>query len=369
MKILLPAACCLLLPPLALAQEGNEGYVVMTPEEAHAAGLVDEIVPGLSLSLDELRELGSKEAVLKRIAEHHENWGATVALPPGSDVERLLDALGSGDDRLQEVLSAIAGREVKLPPSHGDGHPLHHGEKGVFYDMPERYTNDEILARMRPEHVEALAKHRHLLDDRWKLIDSLDYLEGLEHSAVREFLTKMTKSEPPRMSPEMTEEARQAEGRGWYELDTPAPGSQILRELTRLTTTAAGEEHFAGSSLSASGAYAEYIPETVASYSFDGGSYGSRLDVVSDTKYGGVLYAKKNQFDHVAMVDPNLHVFPGYDAKVSTTKHADGVWVTAVSAFDGWYRYEVGVEKKLEGEERDEFVRMAIAMIVEDLSK
>jgi len=59
--------------------------------------------------------------------------------------------------------------------------------------------------------------HRHLLDDRWKLIDSLDYLEGLEHSAVREFLTKMTKSEPPRMSPEMTEEARQAEGRGGYE--------------------------------------------------------------------------------------------------------------------------------------------------------
>ena len=52
-----------------------------------------------------------------------------------------------------------------------------------------------------------------------------------------------------------------------------------------------------------------------------------------------------------------------------TTKHADGVWTTSVTAFDGSHMYVVVLEKKLEGEERGEFVRMATAMIEDDLSK
>ena len=366
MKILLPAACCL-LPALAFAQENEgkrtpEAVVIMTSEEAHAAGFVDEIVPDLHLSLDELRELGSKEAVLKRIAEHQ--GGEAVALPPGSDAERLLEALGSGDDRLQEVLSDIAGQEVTLPTAE----QRRQHDAGAVYEPLETRSPAEVLALMRPEHVQALAEHRHMLDDRWKLIDSLNHLEGLEHSAVREFLSKSESSPPSSIRPELSEETRQAKERGWYEWDTPATGSSVLREVER--STAAGDKHFAESSLlSASGAYAEYIPAAAASYSVERGGYGSRLDVVSDTTFGGVLYAKKEQIDHVAMHDPNLHVFPGYDAQVSTAKHAEGVWVTTVSAFDGWYLYEVGIEKKLEDEERDEFVRMAVAMIVGDLSK
>ena len=58
----------------------------------------------------------------------------------------------------------------------------------------------------------------------------------------------------------------------------------------------------------------------------------------------------------------------GHDGSVTTHRHADGVWATTVVGFDGSHRYQVTVEAKLEGEERDEFVRAAIAMIEGDLS-
>ena len=118
-------------------------------------------------------------------------------------------------------------------------------------------------------------------------------------------------------------------------------------------------------SLSA-GAY-EAIPATAASYSLDLPGY-ERVDVVSDTKFGGVLYAETTQYDQVYLDDPNLRIL-GRDASVTTSRYADGVCATTVTAFDGWYMYEVTLEKKLEGEERDEFVRMAIEMIEGDLSR
>ena len=92
------------------------------------------------------------------------------------------------------------------------------------------------------------------------------------------------------------------------------------------------------------------------------------MDVVSGTKFGGVLYSEKTEAVNVRPHDPNLHIL-GHDATVTTSKFEDDVWATTVVAFDGSYMYRVTLEKKLEGEELDEFVRMATVMIEEDLSR
>jgi len=165
------------------------------------------------------------------------------------------------------------------------------------------------------------------------------------------------------LPPELREQVRLAQERGWYEVATPAKGSRLLRKAARLD--ADGATRLPRSSLSA-GAY-EHIPRKAASYSLDLPGY-ERLDVVSDTKFGGVLYAEKTQVDHVYLHDPNLRIL-GHDASVTISRHADGVWTTTVTAFDGWYLYKVALEKKLDGEERDEFVRMATLMIEGDLSR
>lgn len=93
-----------------------------------------------------------------------------------------------------------------------------------------------------------------------------------------------------------------------------------------------------------------------------------RIEVVADTVFGGVLYAEKSEAAHVYPDNPNLHIL-GHDGSVTTSKYADGVWATTVVAFDGSHMYRITLEKKLEGEERDEFVRMATAMIEGDLSR
>ena len=215
---------------------------------------------------------------------------------------------------------------------------------------------------MRPDRVEALADYRHLLDDDWKLTDLLNSgnLDSRTRSAIRVFLSKRkygpTREEIEAMRPpELKEKMRQARERGWYEARSPAQGADLLRQASQL--------NLRPSSLSA---YDGHIPGTAASYSFDLPGDG-RLEVVADTVFGGVLYAGKSEAVHVHFNDPNLHIL-GHDGSVKTTRHADGVWVTTVSAFDGSHMYHVTVEKKLDGEERDEFVRMATAMIEEDLS-
>ena len=38
-------------------------------------------------------------------------------------------------------------------------------------------------------------------------------------------------------------------------------------------------------------------------------------------------------------------------------KHGDGTWVTTVTAFDGRHLYEVVLEKKVEGAEREAFIQ------------
>ena len=366
MKNALPViAACLLVTAPAAAQQVE----VLTAEEAYAAGLLDEPIPEMVIPLD---ELVSKEDLLDRIAEHVERMaehardmekaGVTVQvaepfITPG--LEKVLEAGEAGDDdRLQEILSDIAGQEVTLPTEE----QRRQHDAGAVYTPLETRPPAEVLALMSPDRVEALADYRHILDDRWELIDALnnDNMDSRARSAVRVFLSKSYES-PSReemeamMPPELKEQIRIAQERGWYEVPSPARGAHLLQEASRLDLPR--------SSLSA---HDEHIPETAASYSFDLPG-DARIEVVADTVFGGVLYAEKSEADHVYPDDPNLHIL-GHDGSVTTRRHADGVWATTVDAFDGSHRYRVTVEKKLEGEERDEFVRMAIAMIEEDLS-
>lgn len=364
-KVLSAIAACLLVAAPAAGQdgqdrqEGQDGQILttLTSREAYAAGLLDEPIPELVIPID---ELVSREELLERLERMTEDAGGSVHVAEPfitPDVARILEAIEAGDDdRLRDVLSDVAGAEVTLPT---DDHLRQHDE-GAIYKPQERYPTDDILARMRPERVEALADYRHLLDEERKLIDALasGNLDSPTRSAVREFLAKMYEPEPieSMMPPELKEHIRQAQERGWYEVASPARGPRLLRE--------ASQRELGRSSLSD---YGEWIPETAASYSFDLPGDG-RIEVVADTRFGGVLYAEKSEADGVYPDDPNLRIL-GHDGSVTTSRYADGVWATTVIAFDGSHQYRITVERRLVGEERAEFVRMATAMIEGDLSE
>ena len=372
MNALLPViACCVLVAAPASAQKPPEKVTLMTAEEALAAGLLDRPPPQMDIPLDELvsKEDFSERANehLARVAEYARDLekalGAPVqvaetVIPPG--LEKVLDAVEAGDDdRLREVLSDMIGTEVPQLRPTAEQRRLH--DATAVYKPREGQPPDEVLARMRPDRVEALADHRHLLDDPWKLIDALSTgdMSSRERSAMRVFLSKSRADPVPieaRMPPEMKEEIARALERGWHESHSPALGVGLLRQASQL--------ELAASSLSA---YDEHIPGTTASYSFNLPG-DRRIEVVADTVFGGVLYAEKSESAGVHYDDPNLHIL-GHDGSLWITRHADGVWSTNVGAFDGSHKYKVTVEKKLEGEERDEFVRMATAMIEEDLSR
>ena len=364
-------AACLLSAVLATTQahEAKPDDIIRTVEKARAAGLDAPAIPVVTFSLDEIRELGSMEAMLERVVEHakaHVGDDALLAAPLITpDLERMMQAIESDDaDLLNEVLSDIAGVPVRLPTE--EEQRLH--DEGAIYVPRVRATTDEVLASMKPERAEALDDYRHLLDDEFELIASLDKIkDGLARSAAREFLTKLTPDPdplefeemfPPEMEDQIRHARERARERGWYEQTTPPRGQSLLREAERL-----------GSGVQSSlSAYAE-IPATAESYSFDmlPGNI-MRIDVVSDTKFGGVLYAVTSEIADIHFDDPNLLIM-GHDGAVTTYKYSDGTWATAVTAFDGWHKYEVVLEQKLEDEQRDEFVRMATAMIEGDLSK
>ena len=80
-----------------------------------------------------------------------------------------------------------------------------------------------------------------------------------------------------------------------------------------------------------------------------------------------MLYVEKSKVAGVHFFFPNLSIL-GQDAQVSIRKHTDDLWVTDVTAFDGRYEYRVALERRLDGEERDEFVAFAIDLIENDLS-
>ena len=81
--------------------------------------------------------------------------------------------------------------------------------------------------------------------------------------------------------------------------------------------------------------------------------------VFADSDFGGPLtIIDEGPVDKVTYYDPNLTIF-GRDALVQLIKYRDGGWLTEVGAFDGQRSFSVGVAARLEGQQRDDFIRFA----------
>ena len=80
--------------------------------------------------------------------------------------------------------------------------------------------------------------------------------------------------------------------------------------------------------------------------------------VFADSDFGGPLAITEGPADKVTYYDPNLTIF-GRDALVELIKYRDGGWSTYVRAFDGQRSFRVGVAARLEGQQRDDFIRFA----------
>ena len=80
--------------------------------------------------------------------------------------------------------------------------------------------------------------------------------------------------------------------------------------------------------------------------------------VFADSDFGGPLAITENPADKVIYPNPNLTIF-GRDASVQLIKYRDGGWSTYVRAFDGQRSFRVGVAARLEGQQRDDFIRFA----------
>ena len=329
--------------------------------------LVTCIAACLAMAQDEIvmeiDELGStEEELLQKLREHlGDGDNAGVVITP--EIKRVLEANKTGDrEVLRSVVADIVGEERVWLPGDEEQLPRHEHHKEF-----ERFSTDEILARMKPAHVDALADHRHLLDNEQDLFMVLEDLEGVEHDAAMEFIAKMEKPEPIEsiMNDRVREELRESKARGWYDIPGPAMGSHLLREVELLGTD--GSDRLRRTSLEI-GSLDEHIGiENSESFSFDFHGY-ERMEVYPVTRFDAVLYVEKIAADAYQPHDPNLSIL-GHDGSVTTGRHSDGMWVTTVSAFDGRYLYQIVLEKKLEGEEREEFVRMATDMIEADLSR
>lgn len=80
--------------------------------------------------------------------------------------------------------------------------------------------------------------------------------------------------------------------------------------------------------------------------------------IYAESAFDAPLMVMKWPVDDSRFFNPNLIIF-GRDASVVLVKHADGKWATRVLAFDGSVVYKVEVAAKLEGVQKDEFVRFA----------
>ena len=120
-------------------------------------------------------------------------------------------------------------------------------------------------------------------------------MEGVEHAPALEFVAKMPRPEPieSMMTDEMRENLRQSRERGWYDMPGPAMGSHLLREVERVDLVGATQLRNEALKFDE---HREDIAETSTNYSFDYPGY-ERMEVFSDTKFGGVLYVEKTKAD------------------------------------------------------------------------
>ena len=99
------------------------------------------------------------------------------------------------------------------------------------------------------------------------------------------------------------------------------------------------------------------VPVGTESYIGPWGIDGS-ASIYAQSTFGAPLMITRVPVDEAKSLNPNLIIFDR-NASVIWKKHSGGKWATIVSAFDGSAVYAVEVAAKLEGAQRDEFVRFA----------
>ena len=234
---------------------------------------------------------------MEQLAEH---YGDDVLVEITPELARILEAVEAVDGSLSEVLTEIVGQEVKLESEQDRFHGTH--------KVWERRSTDEILTSMKPEHVEALADQRHLLDDERQLFMVMDSWEGVQHDAALEFISKLSKPDSIEsiLPPELKEERRVAQERGWYDVPGPAKGSHLLRYMEMMRED--GQANLRSTTREI-GRHLDDEAAQLAStgYLFDLPGY-ERVEVFADSEFDAVLHIEKSVVDDVYFDDANLTV-------------------------------------------------------------
>ena len=160
-------------------------------------------VPADGLSVEEQMEILTQPEVVEAMREA---YGPDIGIVATPDILRALRD-HPGDNK--EFRAAIERSLNDLPPevrndlAHGfqfADEPLY---PGLAEPAPqERLPTDEVLAKLDSDSRDALAGHRHLLDDHRALTHAMPSMTERERRASSKFIAQMYKPTPPPVDPD-----------------------------------------------------------------------------------------------------------------------------------------------------------------------
>ena len=228
-----------------------------------------------------------------------------------------------------------------------------------------------MLARLDPADRDLLATHRDLLDDHWSLMDAMPSMNEDERAAASRFISRMRRTSGPGTS-EYDEAAERWRQQGYRDMAGAPRGSALLFAVQQSekfegedtgihppsTYTTLPEFVDAGSLPHVPD---EFVMPDSRNHVLPGVDHAVRLYSRS-TFDGALLMVEQTRADAFLPRDPSLTI-AGHPGNVSWTLHGKGAWTTTVAGYDGRRVHHITVEAKLEGVERDEFVRFATGII------
>lgn len=276
------------------------------------------------------------------------------------------------DDALRAALEeAIGNLPDEQRKALEDGFQLP-GDVGHRPDsMPfERLPTEDVLAKLDPAERDLLYTYRDLLDDHWSLMDAMPSMDKDERAAASKFISRMPQTTVPVFS-EYDKAAERWRQQGYRDVADAPRGTVLLATVDQAKRLAREDD---GTGLPSAYATApefvsgtlpyvpdEYVMPDSKSHVLSGVDHATRL--YSKSKFGGaLLMVEQTRADEFFPREPNLTI-AGRPGNVLWTLHGNGVWTTTVAGFDGRNVHHVTVETKLEGSERDEFVRFATGIV------
>ena len=284
---------------------------------------------------------------------------------PG-DSEKLRDAVERSIDELPPTMREQLASGFQLP-----GEARHAGSAPL-----ERLPTEEVLAKLDRGTRDALAPFRDILDDHWALTDAMPTMTKRERRAATKFLARMRKPAPPPVDSPYAKATERWRKQGYRDAPGAPRGTALLATIEQTErsaredgvpgnapTQAQFDEHMGGEfiapvpdELIAPGSKAHVLAEA-----------GGVVRLYSRSAFdGAVLLVEETEADAFFPRDPNLTI-AGHPATVSWSLFENGVWTTTVAGYDGRRVHHITVEKKLDGAQRERFVRLA-ADIIEEAS-